>query len=77
MSCDVGPRLSSDLPLLWLWCSRLAAVAPVRPLAWEPPCAADVALKTNKQKKTLFFLGKIHLVNYFKYDRLLSTLKTT
>jgi len=38
--------------LLWLWC-RPAAVAPIGPLAWEPPYAAGVALKsknkTNKQ----------------------------
>ena len=33
-----------DLPLLWLWC-RSAAVAPVRPRAWEPPYATGVALK--------------------------------
>ena len=25
-----------DLVLLWLWC-RLAAVAPIGPLSWEPP----------------------------------------
>ena len=31
-----------DLALLWLWC-RLAAVAPIRPLAWEPPYAALAA----------------------------------
>ena len=33
-----------DPVLLWLWC-RPVAVAPVRPLAWERPCAAGVALK--------------------------------
>ena len=25
-----------DLALLWLWC-RPAAIAPIQPLAWEPP----------------------------------------
>ena len=35
---------SSDLTLLWLWC-RLAAVAPIGPLAWEPPYVAGGALK--------------------------------
>ena len=30
-----------------LWC-RLAAVTPIQPLAWEPPCAAGAALKSNK-----------------------------
>ena len=39
-----------DLALLWLWCT-LAATAPIRPLAWEPPCAAGVALKRQKDKK--------------------------
>ena len=37
----------------WPW-SRPAAVAPVQPLAWEPPYATGVALKKQKQtnKKT-------------------------
>ena len=50
MSCDVGCRLSSDPALLWLWC-RLAATAPIRPLAWEPPYAAEAALKMAKMTK--------------------------
>ena len=33
--------------LLWLWC-RLAAAAPILPLAWEPPYATGVALKKKK-----------------------------
>ena len=47
MSCGVGHRWGSDLA--WLWC-RLAAVAPIRPLAWEPPYASGVALKSKKNK---------------------------
>ena len=48
VSCGVGCRRGSDLALLWLWC-RPEATAPIRPLAWEPPCAAGMALKkTNK-----------------------------
>ena len=39
-----------DPELLWLWC-RLAAVAPIRPLAWEPPYAAAAALKSKTKKK--------------------------
>ena len=31
-----------DPALLWLWC-RLAATAPIRPLAWGPPYAMGVA----------------------------------
>ena len=50
----VGGRRGSDLVLLWLWC-RPAAVAPIRPLAWEPPCAAGAALKrqTERRKKEI------------------------
>ena len=33
-----------DLALLWLW-HRLAAVAPIRPPAWEPPYAPGMVLK--------------------------------
>ena len=39
-----------DLVLLWLW-HRSAAVAPIGPLAWELPYAADSALKIKKKKK--------------------------
>ena len=34
--------------MLWLWC-RLAAVALIQPLAWEPPHAVGVALKRPKK----------------------------
>ena len=50
MSCDVGCRRGSDPTLLWLWC-RLAATAPIWPLAWEPPYAAVAALKRKKKKR--------------------------
>ena len=36
--------------LLWLWC-RLAAAAPIQPLAWKLSYAAGVALKPKKKKK--------------------------
>ena len=39
-----------DPALLWLWC-RLAAVALIRPLAWEPPYAPGMALKSKKKKR--------------------------
>ena len=48
MSSGVGHRRSSDPALLWLWC-RLAATAPIRPLAWEPPYATGVALRNLKK----------------------------
>ena len=49
VSCGVGQRLSLDLALLWLWC-RPAAVAPIQPLAWEPPYAVCAALKGKINK---------------------------
>ena len=53
-----------DMVLRELWCrsqkrlgsgmavavARPAATAPIRPLAWEPPYAAGVALKRQKTK---------------------------
>ena len=62
MSCGVGHRCGSDLALLWLWC-RLAALAPVRPLAWEPLNASGVVLerqRTNKQKLPSFLLSRYY-----------------
>ena len=60
MSCGVGRKRSWDPVLLWLW-GRLAAVAPIRPLAWESPYAAGAALKSkkikNKIKEFLSFWG--------------------
>ena len=50
--CGVGRRYGSDPALLWLWC-RVAAVALIQPLAWEPPYATSMAQKKqNKIKKT-------------------------
>ena len=50
MSCGVGCRSGLDPTLLWLWC-RPAAVAPIRPLGWEPPYATGVAQKIKQPKK--------------------------
>ena len=50
MSCGVGCRLGSDPALLWLW-RRPMATAPIRPLAWEPPCAAAAAQEMAKRQK--------------------------
>ena len=51
MGFGVGRRCSLDPALLWLW-HRLAAVAPIQPLAWEPPYATGTALKTKKSRHT-------------------------
>ena len=57
MSCGVGCRHGSDPARLWLWW-RPAAVAPIRPLAWDAPDAAGTALKRQRENKerTSFFL---------------------
>ena len=48
MSCGVVCRGSSDLALLW---HRLAAIALIRPLAWELAYAKGVALKRQRNEK--------------------------
>ena len=64
MSCGVGLRRGSDPALLWLWC-RPVSTAPIRPLAWEPPYAAEVALekvkrqKKKKKKKKKMLIGEL------------------
>ena len=50
MSCGVGHRHCSDLPLLWLGC-RPAAAAPIQPLAGELPHAAGMALKRKGKER--------------------------
>ena len=50
MSYGVGRRHGSDPTLPWLWC-RLAATAPIGPLAWKLPYASDAALKRQKYQK--------------------------
>ena len=52
MSFSVVCRHGLDLALLWLW-HRLAAIAQIRPLAWELPYALGAALKRQKKKKSI------------------------
>jgi len=63
VSCGVGRRHGSDPALLWLW-RRPVATAPIRPLAWEPPYAAGVALKSRKRKR------KKDTINFFAEQKL-------
>ena len=58
MRCGVGCRYGLDLALLWL-SHRPAAVAPTRPLDWEPPYAASVALKRQKDQKKKYVFEPI------------------
>ena len=61
MSSGVGCRHSLDPALLWLWC-RLAAAAPIGPLAWEPPYAMGAALNRQKdgEKKIHIYIEREH-----------------
>ena len=52
MSCAAGCRRGSDLALLW---HQLVAVAPIGPLAWEPPYAMGVAPHPPPQKSNRAF----------------------
>ena len=61
MNCGGGRRHISDLVLLWLWC-RPSAVAPVRPLTWEPPHAAGCS--PQKDKKLKKKIKKIQRIKY-------------
>ena len=62
MSCGVGHRRGSDPVLPWLW-HRPAAIAPIRPLAGEPPYVAGMTLeKTKKKRKKKIYYSTVHRV---------------
>ena len=65
MNCGVGRSHGLDPALLWLWYG-LAAVAPIRPLAWEPPCAKGAALKRQKTKKKNDLDNEFHHLILFR-----------
>ena len=44
-----GSRYGSDPVFPWLW-YRPAGAAPVQPLAWELPCAIDVAITIKRER---------------------------
>ena len=50
MTSSIDHRRGSDPTLIWLW-HRLAATAPIQPLAYELPYTAGLALKRKKKKK--------------------------
>ena len=54
MNCGVGRR--SGLLWLWLWC-RLAAAAPIQPLAWELSYATGADIKKKEKDKTIDHLN--------------------
>ena len=68
VSCGVGHRGGSDPT--WLW-RRLAAVASIRPLAWELPCAKGGARKKAKKEKVILLVPKAIInANYYKKNPL-------
>ena len=50
MNCGIGLRHSLDPGLLWLW-HRLAAAAPIQPLAWALPYTVGMRLERQKKRK--------------------------
>ena len=50
MSYGVVCRNGLNPVLLWLW-RRLAVIALIVPLAWEPPYTTGAALKRQKRQK--------------------------
>ena len=50
VSCEVGPRCGSDPTFLWLW-YKLAAIAPIHPLAWELSYVVGAALKKEEEEE--------------------------
>ena len=67
MSCGVGHRCSWDPRLLWLW-RRLAAMALITLLAWEPPYAASGALKRQNIYIYIFEVISHFGFTFFSYD---------
>ena len=63
MSWGIGRRRGLDLMWLWLW-FRPAAVAPIGPLAWEPPYAMGVALKSKKEKRENIMSVIVYYIMY-------------
>ena len=55
-------RCCFDPVFLWLWC-RLAAIAAIQPLAWEPPYAVSVTLKRQNPRNcsVKIHIASIHL----------------
>ena len=53
MICGIVCRCGSDPTLLCLW-HRTVAIAPIQPLAWEPPyamaVAQEMAIKTKNNR---------------------------
>ena len=69
VSCGVGHRCGLDLALQWLW-YRLASIAQILPLVWDPPYAEGVDLKRQKKKKKLITHVKVRRPYFFVHPEL-------
>ena len=69
MSCDVGLGCGSDSMLLWLW-QRLAVVALMQSLGWEPPYAMGTALKkqNNNNNNNMYIYIQKEFINLQTVD---------
>ena len=67
-------QTKSDLALLWLW-RRLAATAPISPLAWEPAYAEGAALEMAKKTQLITATIYTAVSCYLLYHILLSKTK--
>ena len=65
--CGAGHRCSLDPMLLWLWHGPEDA-APIQPLAWELPHAADAAIKSKKKSIDLRIYFWLNLAFYRFYS---------
>ena len=65
MSCGVSQRCGLDPALLWLWC-RLAAGAPIGPLAWEPPYATGAGKKKSLIHYESSEFEILHIILYYQ-----------
>ena len=61
MSYGVGHRHGSDPVLLW---QRLAATAPIRPLACKPLCAAGVPPPQKKMEVQKILISPVLLTSF-------------
>ena len=70
MSWGVGRRHGSDPAWLWLWLwQRLAATAPIRSLAWEPPYVGGAALNKQIYRYIAIMIGKLSIRELRKKSR--------
>ena len=69
MSCGVGHRCGSGPTLLWLW-HRPAAVALIRPLAWELPYPVGMWVYPVGKRRGTGWVPRTHICTHIRTDQL-------